>query len=183
MNMVDEVIREAKKSILTINIQDGSKLISVEYDEYSDTFKTTIVAPYKPKKGIIGEKEAREIISMISEESIKNTLNTIKADNDRYYTAKLRLIKMALENFNDAEVIKILNVLDVVCVPTRYAGMGNRYHINGYTELRLTDESRWNDAKEELHLQKVIVNYDGNLTLHCYPKESEIEILREIIAL
>ena len=107
MNLVTEIIRETRKSLLTIHVRDESKLVSLEYDDDSKTFKTTIVVSYARKRAVIGEENAREVLEGLRYSALKETMDEIHAENDKYYTAKLRLIKLAQENFEESDVIKL----------------------------------------------------------------------------
>ena len=182
MDLIGKIIREAEKSLITLHFYDGFKTVSLEYDPDCKVYKTSITAPCRPRNAVIGKENAYEVLKQLPESVLKETMDKIQEEIDRYYSAKLRLIRLALANFKDSDIIKILKVLDQVCVSYRYVGNGNRFYINDYTHVRLTDETGWNNEKN-LHLQKVIANRDDNMTLHAYPEDTELDILKEIASL
>ena len=182
MNLVDQLMRETKKSLVSLSFKDGARTITIEYDPDCKTYKSTTIAPYKKKSIVAGVENVRAVLNSISIPVLEETMNKIQKEIDQHYTAKLRLTRLALENFEDKDIIKIMKVLDIVCVPYRYVGMGNRYYIGENVHVRLADETGWN-INGELHLQKITKSSDEVMNFHFYSKDSELDILKEIAAL
>ncbi len=183
MNPVDAIIQEVRMSLVPVTLEDGSKKVTINcngdrFDPYS------IHASVSEKNAIRavanGEDDVRALLRKTSPKALETTAKKIRDDNQRYYSAKIRLTKIAFKISNGTDLLKLMEFIDKVCVAYRYVGNRNRVYINPTTHLRLADETGW-DSRGKLHLQKVVTLDGGNMLFHNYPRESEEELLEEVI--
>ncbi len=183
MSPVDAIIREVRMSLVSVNLSDGPKKVTISckgdrFDPYS------IYASVSEKDTIravaTGEDDVRELLTKISPSTVEGIVKKIRKENERYYNAKLRLIQIAFKISQGPDLLKLLEFIDMVCMPYRYVGNRNRVYIQPNVQLRLADETRWNN-EGSLHLQKIVRFDGGNMTFHDYPHVSEEELLKEVI--
>ena len=182
MTAIDEIIREAQKSLMSTCIDSGYRKMDIKGNagNIDDELTATVYIEDNMMARIIGEKNIRKELKNFPAYVLTNAAKKIRDDYYRYYDAKIRLIQIACVIAKKEELVKLLQFIDTVCQSHKYVGRNNRVYLNPQVHLRLADKTGW-DNVGELHLQMVVTEDGGNVTFHFYPEESEEDLLKEVL--
>ena len=178
MDIINRMLDEIRRTLFSISIFYNG--VEIRCRCYNDDVQAEVWNGKTLRYSVFESNKVYRELKMIPKEVLESKLKEIDCDNQRFYNAKIRLIKLADKLFGH-DAAKVVEFIDIVCTPYRYVGNGNRYYVDSNTQYRLADRTWWDICDGDLHLQKVITLDCGANLSHNYPDTSEEDILKEVM--
>lgn len=191
-DVIKKIIEIINMDLIGLYLSNKSvgKTLSVKYNKENNSYSYSLTTNLQDNKVIENKQNLtlKEIIEIILNpefsDDLINTYNKRIEKEEKYYAAKQNMYQeLSAMNLNKDEFNTLVEIIEQVSQLPEIVGFGNSVVISStndsYEEVRLTDETRWNNVGPILHLQ-LVQTVDHGMNFRSYPKMTFEELVKYI---